>query len=98
PDPSVSFHEFAVTPNYDFASPVHRWNQMYHRWLDELPEDRTVIVRQEDQLRDQVRVLEGVEKKLGLHRQGDALEGIERKVDVNATLRGPMNRDYYIDR
>lgn len=99
-DPSVSFEEFVLTPTYTFATPVHRWNEMYARWLRELPEDRTAIVRQDDQLEHQTSVLEAVEAKLGLHRKLPELQPIDRRVDIGAHLHGSYERDqkYYLNR
>ena len=81
----VHVEEFIMTPSYEFASPVHRWNQMYNLWLATLPADRTVVVRQEDQLGDQVRVLAAAQRKLGLTPSGP-LQAITQRVDVEATL------------
>lgn len=99
-DPSVSFEEFVVTPTYTFATPVHRWNEMYARWLRELPEDRTAVVRQDDQLERQMSVLESVEAKLGVARKSPDLHPIDRRVDVGAHLHGSFERDqkYYVNR
>ena len=97
-DPSMSFEEFLLTPHYSFQTPVHRWNQMNRLWLATLAPDRTVVVRQEDQLHDQVPILQQAEKKLSLKRRLEDLEPIDRRVDVDVTVRGAMNRDYYLDR
>jgi hypothetical protein len=97
-DPSMSFEEFLLTPSYSFETPMHRWNQMNRLWLSTLPADRTLVVRQEDQLIDQQAVLQQIDKKLGLKRRSEALRPIEQRVDVDVKLRGEMNRDYYLDR
>jgi FkbM family methyltransferase len=99
-DPSVTFEEFVLTPSYGFKTPVHRWNEMYHRWLNELPEDRTALVRQDDQLENQLGVLKAVEQKLGIKRTSQDLQTIDRRVDVGAQLHGSFERDqrYYLNR
>lgn len=97
-DPSMSFEEFAVTPTYEFETPIHRWNAMNRLWLDTLPADRRVVVRQEDQLDGQMRVLEKVEGELHLERLAPAIRMIEKRIDINAAPAGEMNRDYCIDR
>lgn len=99
-DPSVSFEEFVITPTYTYASGVHRWNEMYARWLRELPEDRTAVVRQDDQLEHQISVLKAVEAKLGVRRRNRELQPIDRRVDVGAHLHGSFERDqkYYLNR
>jgi hypothetical protein len=97
-DPSKSFEEFVISPSYSFQSPIHRWNQMHRLWLATLPKDRTLVVRQEDQLADQMPVLIGAEKKLGLRRRMAQLQPINEKVDVYLKTHGQMNQDYYLDR
>lgn len=97
-DPSMSFEEFLLTPHYSFQTPIHRWNQMNRLWLATLPSDRTLVVRQEDQLHDQVLILQAAEKKLSLKRRLEELVPIDQRVDVDVTVRGAMNRNYYIDR
>lgn len=96
-DPSVSFEEFLIRPSYGFASPIHHWNQMYRLWCNTLPPQRTAVVRQEDQLMDQVRVLEAVERQLGLSRRAAQLQAMDQKVDADSRLVGPMNREYYLN-
>lgn len=99
-DPSVSFEEFVLTPTYGFATPIHRWNEMVRHWLKELPADRTVMVRQEDQMVDQLSVLSRLEEHLQLRRRLEELSPIEHRVDVNARLNGSYeaDREYYLDR
>lgn len=99
-DPSVSFEEFVLTPTYTYATPVHRWNEMYARWLRELPEDRTAVVRHDDQLEHQRSVLLAVESKLGVSRKLPELQPIDRRVDIGAHLHGSYERDqkYYLNR
>ena len=97
-DPSMSFEEFLLTPNYGFQTPVHRWNHMNHLWLSTLPMDRTLVVRQEDQLLGEEAVLQRAEGELGLRRRYETLRPIAQRVDVDVKLRGEMNRYYYLDR
>ena len=92
-NPSMSFDEFVMTPSYEFASPVHRWNQMYKLWPATLSAERTVVVRQEDQLSDQIAVLAEAQRKLGLTPLGH-LQAIAQRVDVEGTLGTAMNRSY----
>jgi hypothetical protein len=96
-DPAMPFEEFVLTPSYEFASPMHRWNQMYKLWLTTLPMERTVVVRHEDQLKDQIEVLAEAQQKLGLTPLG-RLQGIAERVDVEARLGAPMDRGYYLER
>lgn len=96
--PSMSFEEFVTGPTYGFPTPIHRWNVMYRLWLNTLPADRTVLVRHEDQLRDQVCVLKTVERRLGLVRRAAALQPIHERIDVNAKPVGPMDVRYYEER
>jgi hypothetical protein len=97
-DPSMSFEEFAVSPSYEFETPIHRWNQMNRLWLDNLPGDRRTVVRQEDQIQGQASVLERVERELRLTRLSVELRPIDAKIDINAAPAGAMDRDYCIDR
>jgi hypothetical protein len=97
-DPSVSFEEVALSPTYDFLSPIDRWNRMNQRWLQMMPPQRTTMVRHEDQLVDQRRVLEQVEQTLKLSRRNPELETISAKVDVGAHVSGEYDADYYRDR
>jgi len=96
-DPSMSFEEFLLTPSYGFQSPIHRWNQQNHLWLSTLPSDRTILVKQEDQLQSQIPALEEAERILKLLRRHERLMPIDERVDVDVSLRGAMNRDYYLD-
>src|SRR5579859_5248770 len=97
-DPTMSFEEFVITPSYSFPTPIDRWNQMNRLWLNTLPCDRTLLVRQEDQFHQQLQILQDAERKLQLHRNADRLQPIEQRVDVDAKRHGPMNRNYYLDR
>lgn len=97
-DPSMTFEEFLLTPTYSFDSPLHRWNQMNQLWFDTLPRDRTVLVRHEDLLHDQIAVLQEIECALRLKRRAIQLQATDEKIDVNASPVGPFNRDYYLDR
>jgi hypothetical protein len=63
---SMPFEEFVLTPSYEFASPVHRWNHLYKLWLATLPMDGTIVVRQEDQMENQIEVMAEAQRKLGL--------------------------------
>jgi hypothetical protein len=97
-DPSMSFDEFLMTPTYTHDTPIHRWNEMNRLWLDSLPADRTLVVRQEDLLREQTHVLERAERQLQLTRQGEKFQPIEQRIDVDASVKGEMNREYYLHR
>jgi hypothetical protein len=97
-DPSMSFEEFLLTPSYTFETPIDRWNQMNRLWLVTLPADRTLLVRQEDQLEDQLSTLRRAEEQLRLVRLGADLKPIEQRVEVGARIQGDMERDYYLDR
>ena len=97
-DPSVSFEEFLIRPSYGFPTPIHHWNQMYRLWLGTLPPQRTVVVRQEDQLIDQRKLLQTVQRQLGLSPRAAVLEGFAEKVDTDSRLLGRMDFDYYLDR
>lgn len=97
-DPSVSFEEFLIRPSYGFPTPIHHWNQMYRLWLSTLPPQRTVVVRQEDQLIDQRKVLQTVQRQFGLSRRAAELQPFAERVDTDSRLLGPMDCDYYLDR
>src|SRR5258708_8117767 len=61
-DPSMSFDEFVMTPSYTFETPIHRWNEMNRLWLSTLPTERTLVVRQEDLVEDQISILQQAEQ------------------------------------
>lgn len=83
----MSFAEFLETPCYEFANPVDRWNRMYGHWLDALPNERTALVRLEDQS-DQSWVIGYVGRKLGL--TPGPLVATTDRIDVGAESRGPF--------
>lgn len=97
-DPSMSFEEFLHRPMYEFPTPLHRWNFMNRCWLMSLPEKRTVVARQEDHLQDELqhRLLAEIECKFSLRRRSEHLEVTDRQVDVNTTVKGPVDRDRYL--
>jgi hypothetical protein len=96
--PAESFEDFAHRPHYSWPTPFHRWNQMNRLWLSTLPHERRVVVRQEDQLTDQLRVLSSVEQVLGLKRRHPNLDVITRVVDTDARILGPFDGEYYLKR
>jgi hypothetical protein len=71
---------------------------MNRLWLRTLPPQRTLVVRQEDQLVDQMQTLQAAERKLGFARLSQQLQPIAEKVDVYLKTHGPMPADYYLDR
>jgi hypothetical protein len=93
---AMSFAEFVRGPCYEFESPVHRWNKMYEHWIAFLPSNRTVTIRQDDQLYNQYQVLEHAEKKLALTRKNECLQCINDKVEVGEKVVGTMNHEYYL--
>jgi hypothetical protein len=97
-DPSMSFDEFMMTPTYTYDTPVHRWNEMNRLWLDSLPTGRTLVVRQEDLLLDQTQVLRRAQQQLQLTPNGEKLQSIDQRIDVDASVKGEMNREYYLHR
>jgi hypothetical protein len=97
-DPSMSFDEFMMTPTYTYDSPIHRWNQMNRLWLDALPSDRTLVVRHEDLLVDQLPTMQRARERLNLTPQRDQFRPIDQRIDVDASVKGDMNREYYLHR
>ncbi len=90
---SMTFADFCKSECYEFASPVERWNLMTHHWLDRLPADRTIVVRQEDQIDDQLMVLGAIHRHLGLARLDDSFTTSDSHIgaDMVVTNKNPKN-------
>jgi hypothetical protein len=96
-DPSMSFEQFLAGPHYSFPNPIARWNQMNQLWLATLPKDRSVLVRQEDQLLNQLRSLEAIERWWKLARRLPELQPAAERISFRARPAGPLDRDYYLN-
>lgn len=96
-DPQMSLERFIRTSCYEFASPIDRWNRLHRHWLDVLPRKSTVVVKQEDQLGDQMVVLGRLEKHLKLPRRNQRLRGIARRVDIIPNNADLLKAEYYAD-
>jgi hypothetical protein len=94
-NPAMTFSQFLRRPSYSFETPIARWNVMNAKWLDDLPQQRMVLVRLEDQFVDKVSVLRFIEVKLGLTRKLTNLVAINARVDIDVVIDGPMDVSYY---
>lgn len=97
-NPSMSFEQFMRSPHYAFQSPIHRWNVMHRLWLSTLPTDRTLVVRQEDQLDNQSGFLAAIDSKFHFARRTNQIALTTQHIDVDRAILGPMNADYYRSR
>jgi hypothetical protein len=94
----MTFEQFVYSPTYEFENPVDRWNRMYQHWLQVLPKDRTLVVRQEDQLEQQETVLTRAAKEFQLAPKANPFIVMDHHIGVDMRVGGSMDRSFYMKR
>lgn len=93
-----TLNEFIHNRHYEWASPIHRWNELNEHYLSNITGNKGILLRSEDMNdeKSQIKQMERL-KSFGFNQKAP-FEAVTRRATNTAQLGGHFHWDYYTEK